>query len=212
VPAAKSQASLIATVGLSLALMEYLRLSGGAVPDWIPPIWTEPWRLARAGTFIVTLTPVTVATSAVGLAAACTLVGAMRFSRFGRQWRAASDDPLAAALLGIDGKRLALATFGISGALAGLAGALVAVQFGALGFAGGFGLGLKALAAAILGGVGSIGGALLGGLAIGLFETLWSAYLPIEGRDLALFVVLVLFIVFRPEGLFGAAVPLKATS
>ena len=51
-----------------------------------------------------------------------------------------------------------------------------------------------------------------GGLAIGLFETLWSAYLPIEGRDLALFVVLVLFITLKPEGLFGAAPPLKVTS
>jgi branched-subunit amino acid ABC-type transport system permease component len=86
------------------------------------------------------------------------------------------------------------------------------VQFGALGFAGGFGLGLKALAAAILGGVGSVPGALLGGLAIGLFETLWSAFLPIEGRDLALFVVLILFITLRPEGLFGAAPPLKVPS
>ena len=109
-------------------------------------------------------------------------------------------------------RRLALTTFAASGALAGLAGALAAVQFGALGFAGGFGLGLKALAAAILGGVGSVAGALIGGLAIGLFETLWSAYLPIEGRDLALFVVLVLFITLKPEGLFGAAPPLKVTS
>jgi branched-chain amino acid transport system permease protein len=210
VPARRNQASLIATVGLSLALMEYLRLAGGAVPDWIPPVGTEPWRLARAGDFIVTLTPVSVVTTALGLAGAGGLVVAMRVSGFGRRWRAASDDPLAAALFGIDGPRLALATFALAGALAGLAGALVAVQFGALGFAGGFGLGLKALAAAILGGVGSVGGALVGGLAIGLFETLWSAYLPIEGRDLALFVLLVLFIVLRPEGLFGASPPLRS--
>jgi branched-chain amino acid transport system permease protein len=212
VPAARSQAGLIATLGLSLALMEYLRLAGGAVPNWIPPVWTEPWRIARAGEFVVTLTPVSVATSGIGFAAAALLVLRMRLSRFGRAWRAASDDALAAALCGVDARRLALTTFAASGALAGLAGALAAVQFGALGFAGGFGLGLKALAAAILGGVGSVAGALIGGLAIGLFETLWTAYLPIEGRDLALFVVLVLFITLKPEGLFGAAPPLKVTS
>ncbi len=209
IPARGTQASLIATIGLSLALMEYLRLAGGAVPDWIPPVWSEPWRLARAGGFIVTLTPVSLVTTLLGLAAAGGLAAAMRMSGFGRRWRAASDDALAASLLGIDGPRLALATFALAGALAGLAGALVAVQFGALGFAGGFGLGLKALAAAILGGVGSVGGALIGGLAIGLFETLWSAYLPIEGRDLALFTLLVLFIVLRPEGLFGASPSLR---
>jgi branched-chain amino acid transport system permease protein len=64
-------------------------------------------------------------------------------------------------------------------------------------------IGLKALVAAVLGGIGSISGALLGGLAIGLFEAVWSAYLPIEQRDLAVLLVLVATLVLRPSGLFG---------
>ncbi len=211
IPARRSQASLIATIGLSLALMEYLRLAGGATPNWIPPVGAEPWLLARAGNFVVTITPISVLTTFVGLAAAVGLLAILRFSRFGQEWRSASDDPGAAALFGVNNLRLALATFAISGALAGLAGALVAIQYGALGFADGFQLGLKALAAAILGGIGSVPGGLVGGLAIGLFETLWSAYLPIEGRDLAVYLLLILLITLRPEGLFGATLPQKAS-
>jgi len=77
------------------------------------------------------------------------------------------------------------------------------VQYGSLGFAGGFGLGLKALVGAVLGGIGSVPGALLGGLAIGIFEVAWSAVLPLEGRDIAVYTALIAFLVFRPGGLLG---------
>jgi branched-chain amino acid transport system permease protein len=205
--AGRTQASLIATIGLSLVLMEYLRLAGGTVPAWIPPVAANPVALARAGTFIVTLTPIAAITALCGIAAATALVWLMRGSAFGRAWRAQADDPVAAALFGIDGRRLLTHTLLLAGGLAGLAGALTAIQFGALGFAGGFQLGLKALAAAILGGVASVGGALLGGLAIGVIETLWSAYGPIAGRDLALDLVLVAAIVLRPNGFAGCPPP-----
>ena len=105
----------------------------------------------------------------------------------------------------IDRRALLVATLCLGGGLAGLAGGLTAVQFGALGFVGGFQLGLKALAASILGGIGSVGGALLGGLTIGAFEIIWSAAMPIESRDIALCAVLILAIVLRPRGLFGSA-------
>jgi len=203
VPAARTRASLIATVGLSLALSEYLRLTGGPTPAWIPPLGADPWPVARGGDFVVTVIPAAILTAAIGLGAGAGLVAFLRLSRFGRDWRAGCDDPLAAALCGVDPRRLLLLTLAISGALAGLAGALVAVRFGALGFAGGFGLGLKALAAAILGGLGSVPGALVGGLVVGAAETLWSAWFPIAWRDLAIHVMLVGAIVLRPEGLFG---------
>ena len=163
VPAGRAQASLVATLGLSLALSEYLRLVGGATPDWIPPLGAEPIPLARAGTFVVTATPAALVAGLLGTLAAGATILVMRRSRFGRDWRAGSDDPLAAALCGIDGRRLVGVALLASGALAGLAGALVAIRFGALGFAGGFQFGLKALAAAILGGIGSVPGALAGG-------------------------------------------------
>jgi branched-chain amino acid transport system permease protein len=83
----------------------------------------------------------------------------------------------------------------------------VVIQYGGLGFAGGFQLGLKSLIAAVFGGIGSVAGALIGGIAIGAFETLWSAYFPIEMRDVALYACLIAVLVFRPGGLLGSPDP-----
>lgn len=106
VPPGRAQASLVATLGLALALSEYLRLAGGGHPDWIPPLGAEPVPLARAGAFVVTATPAAILTGAVGALAAGALIVVMRRSRFGRAWRAGADDRLALALCGVDGRRL----------------------------------------------------------------------------------------------------------
>ena len=203
ITAESPQPSLIATVGMSLFLMEYLRLVQSPVTVWLPPIWSEAWPLARAGEFIVSLTPITVITAGIGVLAASSLLWLVQTTGFGRAWRASADDARAAALMGVNGPRLLLQTLGLAGAMAGLSGMLIVAQYGGLGFAGGFQYGLKALIAAIIGGIGSIPGAMLGGFAVGLFETLWSAYLPIEMRDMALYVALVVFLIFRPGGLLG---------
>lgn len=205
--AAHPQASLIATLGAALALMEYLRLAQGTRPNWLPALAEGPIAVARAGSFVVTIVPEGLATTAAGLAALLALLLAMRRSRFGRAWRAYADDAFAAALFGLDGSRLVRRTLALAGAAAGFAAALVVVQFGALGFADGFSLGLKALLASILGGIGSVPAAALGGLCIGLFESLWSAYWPIEARDGATLAVLVLVLVLRPGGLFAMPAP-----
>ncbi len=196
------QPSLIATFGLSLFLMEFLRLIQSPVTVWLPPLGSEPWPVARAGHFVVNLKPMSLATALFGLGAASILVALGR-SRFGREWRAYSEDPAAARLFGIDGRRLLLGTLALAGAFAGLAGMLIVVEFGGLGFAGGFQFGLKALLAAVVGGIGSVPGALAGGWIVGLFESLWAAYLPIESRDIALYLALAIFLVFRPGGIFG---------
>jgi branched-chain amino acid transport system permease protein len=197
------QPSLVATVGLSLALMEYLRIAQGTATVWFPPVWAESWPLVRSADFVVTITPVSLLTTAIGLFAGGAVLALMRRSRFGCAWRAWADDARAAELFGVDGRKLLVRTLGLSGALAGLSGALVVLQYGGLGFAGGFALGLKALVAAVLGGVGSVAGAFLGGLAIGAFETVWSALMPIDARDIALYSVLIAVLVFRPGGFFG---------
>ncbi len=127
----------------------------------------------------------------------------MRRSAFGRQWRAVADDPRAAALLGVDERRVHARALTLAAALAGLAGVIVTALHGGMGFSGGFALGLKALIAAILGGVGSIGGAALGGLAIAAFEAGWAALMPIEPRDGVVYALLVLVLVMRPGGFFG---------
>jgi branched-subunit amino acid ABC-type transport system permease component len=201
------QPSLIATVGLSLVLMEYLRLVQSPVTVWLPPIWSEAWPLARAQDFLVSVTPITAITSGIGLIAAVSLLWLVKATGFGRAWRAYADDQKAAALMGVDGPRLLVQTLALAGAMAGLSGMLIVAQYGGLGFAGGFQYGLKALIAAIIGGIGSIPGAMLGGFAVGLFETLWSAYLPMEIRDMALYAALVVFLIFRPGGLLGLKDP-----
>jgi branched-chain amino acid transport system permease protein len=204
---AGNQASLIATVGLSLFLMEYLRIVQSPVTVWLPPIWSEPWLLARAGDFVVSLTPITLITAGIGLAVSLGLLWLMKASAFGRSWRAYADDARAAALFGVNGPRLLTQTLALAGAMAALSGMLIVAQYGGLGFAGGFQYGLKALIAAIIGGIGSIPGALVGGFAVGLFETAWSAYLPIEVRDMALYAALIVFLIFWPGGLLGTRDP-----
>jgi branched-chain amino acid transport system permease protein len=208
VQARSTQPSLIATVGLSLFLMEYLRLAQSPVTVWMPPIWSEALPLLRAGDFLVSITLVSLVTSAIGLAVAMALIALIRLSPFGRAWRAYADDPRAAALFGVDGPRLLIRTLALAGAVAGLSGMLIVTQYGGLGFASGFQFGLKALIAAIIGGIGSVPGALLGGVAVGLFETLWSAYLPIEGRDIALYAALVVVLMVRPGGFLSTREPL----
>jgi branched-chain amino acid transport system permease protein len=203
IKSASTQPSLIATVGLSLALMEYLRIVQSPVAVWLPPIWSQAWPLAQAGDFLVSLTPISLITTAIGLLAAGLLLWIMKAAAFGRAWRAYADDARAAALFGVNGPRLLIQTLALAGAMAGLSGFLIVAQYGGLGFAGGFQFGLKALIAAVIGGIGSVPGAMVGGFAVGLFETLWSAYLPIEARDIALYAALVVFLIFRPGGLLG---------
>lgn len=205
--AAHPRSSLIATLGAALALMEYLRLAQGTRPNWLPSLAEGAVPIARAGAFVVTVSPVGMAAALAGLAALLALLLVMRRTRFGRAWRAYADDSFAATLFGIDGPRLVRRTLALAGAAAGLAASLMVVQFGALGFADGFALGLKALLASILGGIGSVPAAALGGLCIGLFESLWSAYWPIEARDGATLAVLVLVLVLRPGGLFATPAP-----
>jgi branched-chain amino acid transport system permease protein len=203
IASASSQPSLIATVGLSLFLMEYLRIVQSPITVWLPPVWAEAWPLARSGDFLVSLTPITALTSGIGLVVTLALLWLMKATSFGRAWRAYADDARAAALFGVNGQRLLIKTLALAGAMAGLSGMLIVAQYGGLGFAGGFQYGLKALIAAIIGGIGSVPGAMLGGFTVGLFETIWSAYLPIEGRDMALYATLVVFLIFRPGGLLG---------
>ena len=112
-----------------------------------------------------------------------------------------------AALLGVPTARIVSTAFALGGGLAGLAGVVVAVYYGQADFSMGYLVGFKALTAALLGGFGSLPGAWVGGLLIGLFETLWSAYAGLAYKDAAVFALLVLVLVFRPQGLLGAALP-----
>lgn len=194
---------LIATAGLALFISEGIRLTQGHNARWLSPIWNKPITLAETSAFAVTTTPMTLVVAVVAFAAAAALVMAMRRSAYGRAWRACADDALAASLCGIDPGRTVFIACALACGVAGLAGFLLTLHIGGMGFAGGAVFGLKALVGAITGGVGSVGGALLGGLAVGTLETIWSATMPIEWRDVAVFVLLSVVLILRPGGLFG---------
>ena len=200
---ARGQQALVATVGLALFLEELLRLAQGDRTSWMTPQLNQPFALARSGDFIAVATPMAFVASAVALGAGLGLVVIFRWTRMGREWRAYADDPLAAEMLGVSPAATTARAFVLSGALAGLAGATMTAAYGAVGYGLSATLTLKALAAAVVGGIGSLPGAFLGGLVIGVVEVGWSALFPINDRDLAVYALLVIFIALRPTGLVG---------
>jgi len=121
----------------------------------------------------------------------------------GRAQRACEQDRTMAELLGINVDRTISLTFVSGAALASVAGIMFVLYYGVIDFYIGFLAGIKAFTAAVLGGIGSLPGAMLGGLLIGLIETFWSAYFTIEYKDVAAFTILVLVLIFRPNGLLG---------
>ncbi len=197
------QQSLVATVGLALFLGEYLRLTQGTEPRWVVPMLDTPLALARDPSFVVTITPMVALAGATAGAMALTLQWIMRRTVFGLRWRAFRDDPGAAALFGVGRDAIFAQTFALASAMAGLAGAITVVFFGDLGSAYANALGIKALTAAVLGGIGSVQGAFLGGLFVGMAEATWSAAFPIESRDFVVFCILVGTLVLRPGGFLG---------
>jgi branched-chain amino acid transport system permease protein len=123
----------------------------------------------------------------------------------GRAQRACEQDRRMAALLGVDVDRTISLTFVMGAALAAVAGVMYLLQYGVINFADGFTPGVKAFTAAVLGGIGSLPGAVLGGLLIGLIEVFWTAAVPggSDYKDVAAFSILVLVLIFMPSGILG---------
>ena len=124
-------------------------------------------------------------------------------TELGRAQRATAADPVMAALCGIDVDRTISVTFVVGAVLAAVAGVMVVLYYGFIDFAIGFLAGMKAFTAAVLGGIGSLPGVLLGGLVLGLVESFWSGYADAAYKDVAAFMILVLVLIFRPSGLLG---------
>ena len=193
-------AALITAIGISLFLQELFALRYGRNALGFPRV-LEKRQLLDIGGANVRADKVLVVVAAVVL-----MVALERFvatSRLGRGIRATAQDPETAALMGVDIDRVVMLTFLLGGLLAGAAGTLFGIFFEQARYNIGFLPGIKAFTAAVLGGIGNIRGALLGGVVLGLLENWGSAVLGAEWRDVFAFSILVLVLMFRPTGLLG---------
>ncbi|MGE0500480.1 MAG: branched-chain amino acid ABC transporter permease [Rhizobiaceae bacterium] len=199
-PLARSSPNAIvtATLGISLVLMELGRIAAETRDYWLPPLLSKPVVFADGEGFAVTLTVLQVTNCAIVLGALLAGAAILARSSLGRAWRAVSDDPRAAALVGIDTARVFHGTILAGGLVAAVAGALAALHYGNISFGTGLVFGLKVLFIAAVGGYLSPGRAAVGGLAFGVAEAVWSGYFPIEWRDAAMFLGLVALLVMRP--------------
>lgn len=199
-----TQAALIAAIGLSIALRELVRLTQGSRNLWLDTLIPGSTVLYDADGFAVLVGHIQILIILVTVGLGGALAWFLARTASGRTLRACADDPLMAALLGVDVDRAVATAFVIGAALAAVAGGLIAIRYGEADFFMGLLVGFKALTAALLGGFGSVAGALLGAFLIGLFEAFWAGYLGGLWKDTAVFGILVLVLVFRPQGLLGA--------
>ncbi|AWK86481.1 branched-chain amino acid ABC transporter permease [Azospirillum thermophilum] len=199
----RSHTPLIAAIGLTMAYQEGVRLLQGARDWWPAPILDDRHELLTDGGF--TVTALTSQFAILGLTGGlyALLWGIMQRTAYGRAHRACTDDAAAAELVGVDVNRTVAITFVIGGGLASVAGSVIALYYGGINFFTGYLVGFKALAAAVVGGIGSVPGAMLGGALLGLVETFWSAYFALAYKDIVAFGLLTLFLIYRPNGLLG---------
>ncbi|MBV9395326.1 MAG: branched-chain amino acid ABC transporter permease LivH [Methylobacteriaceae bacterium] len=197
-------APLISALGMSIFLANFVYVVQGPRNKAVPPIFSEVIHItAGPGGYNVTLSYkqiLIVVVTAVLLAAFWYVV---QKTPLGRAQRACEQDAKMAALLGVNVDRTIALTFVIGAALAAVAGVLYMLYYGVVNAADGFVPGVKAFTAAVLGGIGSLPGAVLGGLLIGLIETFWSAYFSADYKDVAAFSILAITLIFVPSGLLG---------
>lgn len=184
-----------ATLGVLLVLMEYIRIAADTHDFWLPPMLSRPVVFAEAAGFRATLTVIQLIDCAVVVAIVALAGWALARSAFGRKWRAVRDDPLTAALCGVD------TVFVFRGAVLGgalcaaLAGIMAGLYYGNVGFGDGLVYGLKILFVTAVGGFLSPVRAALGAALFGLAESLWAGYFPIEWRDAWMYALLVAMLV-----------------
>ena len=196
-------APLISAIGMSIALENYVQVAQGARVKPLPPLIHGGYTLMQQGNFTVQLSNVQIVVVITTVVLMGIFSWLVAHTRLGRDMRACEQDLKMASLLGVDVNRTISYTFVIGAALAAVAGIMHLLYYGVIDFYIGFVAGVKAFTAAVLGGIGSLPGAMLGGLLIGLIETFWAAYFSIEYKDVAAFSILVIVLIFLPTGLLG---------
>ena len=196
-------APLITAISMSIVLQNYIQVVQGARVKPTPPLVSGGYAIMNSGSFHVQLSniQIIIIVTTVLLMIAFTML--ISRTALGRAQRACEQDARMAALLGVNVDRTISITFVMGAALAAVAGMMFLLYYGVIDFYIGFNAGIKAFTAAVLGGIGSLPGAMLGGLLIGLIETFWSAYFSVEYKDVAAFSILAITLIFLPSGLLG---------
>lgn len=198
--------ALITAIGMSFFLQNALMLLYGATDRQFPHLIPRMrWEIAGVSVTSMQL----VVWTASGLMMA-SLQGLVMFTKLGMAMRATAQDLKACALLGVPINTIIAVTFVIGSAFAAAGGMLFGLNYGTINFHDGYLMGMKAFTAAVLGGIGNIPGAMVGGLVLGLLESLGAGYLSAQWKNVFAFLILVVLLLFKPTGLFGERVAERA--
>jgi len=199
-------APMITTIGLSYILYNLILLGVGAESfNFANPLPKISWDIGNA-----TLRLREVLLWGLSFLLMLGLHYFVRHTKMGKAMQATAQDQEAARMMGVDVDRVVVMAFFLGSALAGAAGLIFGLYYNYTSFVIGYTSGLRAFTAAVLGGIGNIPGAMVGGILIGLIESLGGQYLEVRWTDVIIFSILVLVLVFRPVGLMGRAAPTKS--
>lgn len=198
-------AFMIASIGLAIALQEGMRLQSQSRDVWVPPLFGGQYLLELTGQYTVRLSMMPALSAAVSLIAVAGVSLLLTRTKFGLLWRATSQSPRLAALTGVNAASVSATSFALAGGLSGITGWTSAISYGGADFSIGLMVGFKAMFASVIGGFGSLRGATAGAITLAVLEVAWSAWFSTAYRDVAVFAIIIVVLVLKPEGLLGQA-------
>lgn len=198
--------ALISAIGMSMFLQNYVLLA--QTSDFLPfPSLTPEFGFIKPIRHIISSSQLIILVATLVVMILLTLL--IKFTRTGKAMRATSQDKTMAVLVGINVNKVISVTFLIGSATAALGGMLISSHIGQINFYIGFLAGIKAFVAAVLGGIGSIPGAVLGSLVLGWTESFATGYISSDYEDVFAFAFLIIILIFKPEGLLGRSTKQK---
>ena len=198
-----NQAFMISCIGLSLVLQEVMRIQSSSKDQWLPPLVPNTGIELLSGQFPVRITLMAAIVMTISGLTILTSYYLLRHTPFGKYWSATCESEKLASLCGLDTEMIFRLTCMISAGFAAVSGWILAVSYGGANYNMGLMLGFKAMFASVIGGFGTLRGAVIGGAALAFLEVLWSAFFPLAYRDVGVFAFIILILILRPEGLAG---------
>jgi branched-chain amino acid transport system permease protein len=192
-------AALVSALGMSIFLQNGLMLTQGVYDKAYPAVFSQ--KGIAYGNIVISNLQIVIVFITIGLLIFLNIL--VFKTRIGKAMRATAQDKVMSALVGINSNRVISLTFAIGASLAAAAGIMVGLYYGSVNYTMGFVPGIKAFAAAVLGGIGNITGAMLGGLIIGMVEIFGAGYISGQYKDVFAFIILIAVLYFRPTGIMG---------